>query len=207
MLNIETYNFGTFALKTKAPEHIVERLFEEGKKQLETYNHSLAGHLKSQFLYSKETIIWFYTEMQPYWNSYREHHCNFHGADNKYVELTAMDLWVNFMKKGDYNPLHTHGGDISFVLYLDFPKELYKEAEEHEGPSTPPGYLEFQFGQPSRPKWFTYNQWIKPETGDIIIFPAMLQHTVLPFKSDVTRVSVSGNLAISNRKDLGENYF
>ena len=33
-----------------------------------------------------------------------------------------------------------------------------------------------------------------PEVGDLIIFPAWLQHHVNSFKADVERISVSGNL-------------
>ena len=34
-----------------------------------------------------------------------------------------------------------------------------------------------------------------PNTGDIFIFPAWLQHMVIPFKTpDVERISVSGNI-------------
>ena len=40
------------------------------------------------------------------------------------------------MKAGDFNPLHTHGGDYSFVLFLDVPKQLEKEQEDFKGTST-----------------------------------------------------------------------
>jgi hypothetical protein len=30
------------------------------------------------------------------------------------------------MEAGDFNPVHTHGGDYSFVLFLDVPKQLKK---------------------------------------------------------------------------------
>jgi hypothetical protein len=43
--------------------------------------------------------------------------------------------------------------------------------------------------------------------GDIYIFPAMLQHWVVPFKSKIERISVSGNLEITNKNDLPKNYF
>ena len=33
-----------------------------------------------------------------------------------------------------------------------------------------------------------------PEVGDMYIFPAWLKHYVSPFKSDCTRISVSGNI-------------
>ena len=39
------------------------------------------------------------------------------------------------MKHGDFNPVHTHGGDYSFVIFLDVPKQLEKEANEFEGTS------------------------------------------------------------------------
>ena len=206
MINIKNYNMGTFAMKAKAPDYVVKRLYDDGVKELESYNHRLAGHLKTQFLYNKDTIVWFYKEMQEYWSCYREQHSNFHSLENKQVNLHASDLWVNFMKPGDFNPIHTHGGDISFVLYLDVPVELEKEANEHEGQSTPPGYLEFQFTQFQKEKWFTNVVKMKPETGTIIIFPAMLQHWVMPFKSNVTRVSVSGNLQMED-KDKTNGYF
>ena len=40
-----------------------------------------------------------------------------------------------------------------------------------------------------------------------MMFPALLQHTVAPFKSDITRVSVSGNLRTVNTEILGNDYF
>ena len=39
------------------------------------------------------------------------------------------------------------------------------------------------------------------------MFYSMLQHWVAPFKSKVTRVSVSGNLRILNRNKLPRDYF
>ena len=36
-----------------------------------------------------------------------------------------------------------------------------------------------------------------PKEGDMLIFPAWLKHYVAPFYSDVTRISVSGNIASS----------
>ena len=35
-----------------------------------------------------------------------------------------------------------------------------------------------------------------PKVGDIVIFPSWLQHHVNAFKSDVERISVSGNIKI-----------
>ena len=111
------------------------------------------------------------------------------------------------MKPGDFNPKHTHGGDYSFVLFLDVPKQLKKEQKEFEGTSTPPGSLMFEYTQQARPRWATTGASISPETGDFYLFPALLQHWVVPFKSEITRISVSGNLTILNRDKLPNDYF
>ena len=199
--------FGPFVMRTKLPEYIRKRLLKDGKKELDSYNKRLAGHLKTQLLYNGDTINWFYQETGPIWNAYRDGHCKFHDLDNLSVELDAHDLWVNYMKPGDFNPMHTHGGDYSFVIFLDVPKQLEKEQEEFEGTGAKPGSLSFEFTQQARPRWATTGQSILPRTGDMYIFPALLQHWVAPYKSKVTRISVSGNLQIINKKQLPNDYF
>ena len=111
------------------------------------------------------------------------------------------------MKPGDFNPVHTHGGDYSFVIFLDVPKELKKDQDAFEGTSAVPGSLMFEFTQQAKPKWAQTGQSFRPNTGDMIIFPALLQHWVVPYKSKCTRVSVSGNLEIVNRLYLSNDFF
>ena len=111
------------------------------------------------------------------------------------------------MQAGDFNPLHTHGGDYSFVLFLDIPKKLAKEQKEFEGTSAKPGMLMFEYTQQAKPRWATTGTVIHPQPGDFYMFPALLQHWVAPFKSKVTRVSVSGNMRIENKDKLPHDYF
>jgi hypothetical protein len=111
------------------------------------------------------------------------------------------------MQAGDFNPFHTHGGDYSFVLFVDVPKKLQKEQEEFEGTSTKPGMLAFEYTQQARPRWATTGTTIKPQPGDFFMFPALLQHWVAPFKSKITRISVSGNMRIEHRDKLPHDYF
>ena len=200
-------NWGPFVMRTIMPDYIIKKLKVEGKKAKESYNHKLAGHLKNQFLYSKETQNWFYKEISPIINAYRDGHCNFHGIKNLQLELSFDDLWVNYMKAGDFNPIHTHGGDYSFVLFLDVPEKLVQEQKDYEGPSAQPGTLMFEYTQQARPRWATTGTMIKPQTGDFYMFPALLQHWVVPFKSKVTRISVSGNMRIVNKDKLPYDYF
>ena len=55
-----------------------------------------------------------------------------------------------------------------------------------------PGTINFDYGVEMS---FSINTFYKlPEVGDLFIFPAWLTHYVHAFKSDVERISVSGNI-------------
>ena len=113
--------------------------------------------------------------------------------------LSKPDLWCNIQKKYEYNPIHNHAGDLSFVLYIKIPYDLNKEkAEPHavnERQSTLPT---FSFLYPSigivDSHMITLDH---SHEGMMLIFPAWLQHMVTPFyTSDDYRISVSGNLTL-----------
>ena len=207
MINYTYHNWGPFLYRTKLPDNILKKLLIEGKKTKASYNKKLAGHLNHQYLYPENVQHWFYKEITPYLNSYRDGHSKYHCLENLTIEMNYADLWINFMQAGDFNPLHTHGGDYSFVIFLQIPDKLKKEMNDFEGTSCKPGTLVFEYTQTSRPKWATTGTTILPEEGDFYIFPAMLQHWVVPFKSKVERISVSGNLEITNRSNLPKDYF
>ena len=200
-------NWGPYVMRTKLPNYIIKKLKIEGTKAKVSYNKNLAGHLDNQFLYPENVQQWFYNEIHPIIQAYRNGHCKYHGIEELNVDLRADDLWVNYMQPGDFNPMHTHGGDYSFVLFLDVPKQLKKEQENYKGTSAKPGSLMFEYTQQAKPRWATTGTAIKPQTGDFFMFPALLQHWVVPFKSKITRISVSGNLSILNRDKLPNDYF
>ena len=206
-VNYQHLNWGPYLMKTALPDYIIKKLKVEGRKAKTSYNYSLAGHLDHQFLYPLKVQQWFYNEIQPVIRAYRQGHCKFHGIADHHIEFSADDLWVNFMEAGDFNPMHTHGGDYSFVIFLDVPKKLKQEALNYEGTSAKPGTLMFEYTQQARPQWATTGHAITPKTGEMFIFPALLQHWVCPFKSKVTRISVSGNLTIINKDKLPRDYF
>ena len=200
-------NFGPYLMKTVLPNYIIQELKIQGKKAKQDYSHNLAGHLDHQFLYPAGFQKWFYNEIQPIVAAYRKGHCEYHNLPERNVEMSADDLWVNFMKAGDFNPYHTHGGDYSFVIFVDVPKALSREIERYKGTSGKPGSLTFEYTQQARPRWATTGHNVNPKTGEMYFFPALLGHWVAPFKSKVTRITVSGNLTITNKNTFPLNYF
>ena len=201
------FNWGPYLWSTELDKNIIDKLKFDGEKTKIDYNSTLAGHLDNQFGYDKSTQKWFEKQTKEILSVYRQGHCEYHGLENFEVEYDLIDMWINYMKPGDFNPIHAHGGDLSFVLFLDVPKELDEEIFSFEGTSSEPGCLTFQFANQARPQWATTKIHVVPKTGDLYIFPALLEHTVAPFKSDVIRISVSGNFQIKNRHTFPELYF
>ena len=200
-------NWGPYVMRTNLPNYVIKKLKSEGVKAKESYNRSLAGHLNHQFLYPVKFQQWFYSEIQPILQAYRQGHCKYHGLKELNIEFQADDLWVNFMQAGDFNPIHTHGGDYSFVVFVDTPKLLEQERKAFQGTSAKPGDLQFEYTCQAKPRWATTGVAIQPKPGDMYMFPALLQHWVLPFKSKCTRISVSGNINIINKAELPNDYF
>ena len=110
----------------------------------------------------------------------------------KTPEYVLASLWINYQKANEFNPPHDHDGKLSFVAYLQIPEELKKENAAYRGKSCGPGGIQFIYGNGPR-DCVTYMSFF-PEENDIFIFPAWLKHWVAPFKSDCTRISVSGNI-------------
>jgi len=94
--------------------------------------------------------------------------------------------WVNFSRKGEFNPIHNHSGLISGVVFIDIPDGLQEERENSTHPINPAGCLEF----------INSNTQIlvKPKTGTLYLFPSYQLHVVYPYCSDVERISMSFNI-------------
>ena len=103
-----------------------------------------------------------------------------------YVDSFTLDHpWINYQQANDFNPSHYHPAAFSYIIYVDIPEII--RSESFEGPPTSmKGVIEFSRNNA---------QYIlKPKTGDFILFPSEIYHTVYPFNNNVTRVSVAGNI-------------
>ena len=90
--------------------------------------------------------------------------------------------------------LHTLIGDLSFVIYLQVPDEIKEEniKERSVHNESRARYDTISLGPINT--FDVQSVGFMPKVGDIVIFPAWLPHYVNDFKSDVERISVSGNL-------------
>jgi uncharacterized protein (TIGR02466 family) len=189
---ISIFNWGPCVVKLKIKDEFKKLLLDEGKKNNEDYTTKLAGILDKETGYSSESknkILPFLSQYIGVYDQAYQRYVN--KPYEKMPEYVLSALWINYQQPGDFNPPHDHDGKLSFVIYCSMPKELKKEHEDYKGKSCGPGGIQFIYGNGPRDA-ITYMSFL-PDEGDMFIFPAWLKHWVAPYKSDCTRITVSGN--------------
>jgi len=198
----------------KAVEDEISEIIKTNFEYATKYNASLAGAIEHEYkLHKCENILnKFFKQVIPeYWrfnNDFKKANQLYQIHKNKFI-LNEPDLWCNIQKKYEYNPIHNHAGDLSFVLYIKIPYDLNKEKNEpHAANRLQDTLPTFSFLYPSIGNVLnTTGQRVLVDSymitldhsheGMMLIFPAWLQHSVTPFyTSDDYRISVSGNLTL-----------
>ena len=204
-LHYNYFHCGPFLFHTKAtPDEC--KLFEKAsyrcrKKELDNRT-KLAGHLKEEYNLQPEANN-LAPILKKYFELYVQGYNQWRGQGGMKPNFQLTHLWVNFMKQYEFNPPHDHGGDLSFIFYPHMPEEIIKECAAHIGTMRGPGGVAWFYGEGGHSCINTVTQM--PSTGDFYIFPAELKHWVFPFKSDVVRLSISGNVVLE--EDSRFSYF
>ena len=193
----------------KISEEFQKKLLEEGeasRKLKLDYRSRLAGIIKEEYAYRERNI--FVKEISTCLGIYDKAYQKWRNEEyKKQPEYLLNSLWINYMKKNEFNPPHDHSDALSFVIFLKVPEEIIEEQKNYKGNSGGPGSLGFIYGEGNR-QAITYQSHF-PEENDLFIFPAWLKHFVAPFKSDVQRISVSGNISsqvpLNSLKQVGDN--
>jgi hypothetical protein len=115
--------------------------------------------------------------------------------DSKYETLKIKKFWINYQKKYEFNPIHFHDGDFSFVIWYKIPYIMEDEKTFFKLDSeTINGCFTFYYELEDTVAGLSLmvdKTWEKT----ICVFPSKLQHSVMPFyTSDEYRITFSGNL-------------
>ena len=111
---------------------------------------------------------------------------------NKEWMTQMKSCWVISQWESEYNPIHIHTEcQMSTVMYLKVPKFLPSRKPERDDD----GNIMFIGGAGVNSALTRNLMKVNPKVGDFFIFPAHLQHTVYPFRTDgdFERRSVSFN--------------
>jgi hypothetical protein len=142
------------------------------------------------------------------------------GVIEKEVKTDVQTMWTVHSYAGDYNPLHDHGTrsfmGLSCILFLKVPPQIEAiglPSEEMIAAGVTPGFQGLN-GASGAVDGFTYLCWgtngmrdvnmlrpiteeyVKPEVGTMIIFPAWLRHAVMPFFGEGERRTFSANINV-----------
>ena len=103
---------------------------------------------------------------------------------------TLLYWWVNINKPNSYNVKHDHpGSDMSGVIWVKVPENSGNLYFPHNN------YFcrlrEIENSKPFAKQGFGHE--VKPQAGNVILFPSCLQHEVTRNKSDEERISISFN--------------
>ena len=200
-------HFGPVVAGTTVTKELREQLLERGNKSTESHAHKLAGHMDHENKFSIEDHAWFAENFKQYFIPYFKkiqdtQDTNFFYGMKAFDRVLLHTLWINYMKKNEFNPTHTHNGAFSFVLFLDVPDQLHTEIKSFKGVGIGPGGVTLTYGEEQKNIVTAHN--IVPTTGDLWMFPASMKHMVIPFRSDITRISVSGNFFVTDDLNIGQ---
>tara|TARA_R100000353_G_C6474034_1_gene187337 strand:- start:31 stop:630 length:600 start_codon:yes stop_codon:yes gene_type:complete len=192
-------------VKFKIPDNIYFDLLEVIKNKTKSYVKNLAGNIREEY-YIGDYI----NKLQPFIisaieNSLLINHVKEQKILFPYSQKLVLDsLWVNYQKKYEFNPMHTHDGLCSFILFMKIPFLMEEEFKDSPGINTKQnkaGHLGF----------FCLNSNIKGCIEELVIpvdktfektgflFKADLNHCVYPFySSDDYRITISGNVSFGN---------
>ncbi len=180
---------------TLTPEEVESfKSLESGEDNRE----NLAGHLQDEKSLDRPKV---FALLAPYLQSYLKGYHEYR-AEPLANGFELMTTWINRQKKNEFNPPHTHDGDLSFVVYTEIPEGLEEECKTSVANSPGPGCITFDFNMPFSSvsnKLCLQTHSHLPSVGDLFIFPAVLPHWVYPFtKTEGERVSISGNVRLTD---------
>ena len=199
-------------IETQLSQAIVKNLWavvEEAKQHQVNKKKVLAGHISSSLRIDQKSkyLKEFINNVLPHMTSkYIEAYKGLpvrHLVSNEHskIELNLDSLWVNFQNKHEFNPIHSHGGALSFVIWMKIPTSSTEQNNLPISKNSSSKGLASNFS-------FIYNdilgtlrtfvyQLEKNISGYLVMFPSSLHHQVCPYyESDDTRISISGNLAL-----------
>ena len=111
------------------------------------------------------------------------------------TSLVIHKSWFVRAFENDYNPTHMHtSGSYSCVLYLKVPDTISDTNSKNINKTATEGYIDFVYG--TSLVCCAGNLCVKPEVGDLYIFPAYLFHTAYPFYGPDERRSFSTNMSL-----------
>ena len=209
------FPFSPPIFQSEVDTNFIKELIDKGNeltREEDDWRDNLAGNMKhgGSYIYKDDFIL----KTEPYLMKYIERFFDrmIEQFGHKQVDrlldvqvdrrqkrngiLRLDTMWINYQHKFDFNPPHTHRGDLSFVIYCKVPKNIFKEQAVSN--TREAGKILFQYGEQAHPFSSTLFP-VEPYEGLILIFPANMNHYVPSFWTNDERISVAGNFVVATK--------
>lgn len=148
--------------------------------------HSNVGNTTSEdrYVLTHNTMSSLYSFVQSCIRSYLH---NVY-APKQDVSLRVTQSWLNYSKPGEWHHRHSHANSfISGVLYMKAVKDSDKIYFYNDT------YRPIDLPTENYNLYNSKSWWLPVETGDLMLFPSSLTHSVEKVEADQTRVSLAFN--------------
>ena len=193
-------------LEGKLSQTDMDHLWECVNNHKNDYRSHLAGNISDSSLIYDIDHKFFTNVLVKCCKVYDENFPNYKKQDETVHSTTQQfpiklsSMWVNYQKQHEFQPIHTHSGLYSFVVFMKIPTRYEDQLKfrNTEKTNSKQCVSNFQFqyiNNLGRIDSYTYD--MSPEVeGTILFFPARLNHTVYPFyQCEEDRITISGNLS------------
>jgi len=210
--------FGPLIYKSEISEDFLkylQKMTEDTRNNGEEIGRSLAGNIEGQYdstVEGQQFMEFIHPHIVEYIKGCDERWQDIKTASLGVKEKTIGDIgynlgshgpWLNIQKKNEFNPVHSHAGEISAALMIDVPLEIEEERQQWTDKSNMPCIGQLDFINDTGGYQWPGSFKVIPKTGDLYLFPANLKHCVYPFHCDVERVTMSFNVFDVTYNDMG----
>ena len=187
------------------------KIVKKAKDKAVCAKYTLAGNISNSYRLIDENDYFFNELLKPliklYFENNRKKHPDLRvnqvrmNSDNVYnLSSELSDFWVNYQYKHEFNPIHSHAGVYSFVIWLKIPydwedQKKLPQYSDVKDQNIKAGCFEFEYIDPLGVIQNLIYKLSPKLEGYMVFFPARLRHCVYPFyDSDKPRISIAGNL-------------
>ena len=168
------------------------------KENLQNKNDKLAGHIKDERGLKATSRFSNYICEHLFNNPITNFQLNKINFLNKNLPIFVDEMWINFQKKHEFNPLHIHSGIFSFIIFMKIPYNLIDEDKffsNIKDVSIATSRLCFVVCKPDGGITDIKCNVDESYLHKMLIFPANYNHLVYPFfTSNEERITISGNI-------------
>ena len=204
IVNVHPKNLGW--IQAKLDEKEIDYLWKCIDKKQDNIKNILVGQINSSYrIIDKDN--WFFINVLSELG--REYESKFSNLGLRVpianqLSYCLTDMWVNYQKQYEFNPLHDHTGVFSFVIWMKIPTD-YEDQKQISitKDSNLPVVSNFVLNYHNTLGMIAQHVYAmsKEMEGTMLFFPSQLMHCVYPFfNCNKDRISISGNLSIDTNR-------